>query len=317
MSAAGSAAAATETTETPTEGAETEGTTEAEATETPPEGEGGAPAPETETTEGEAPAEGEQPEEKPTPEEGELAALAEKYAKDLWSTANRTMAAARRAEARVVAVKNENTTLKSHLQVYSTFVDRLQKGDPSALGEIGFKSVREFLDAVANHGEQKPETAESRLERLEREQKERDSKETAAKHEAFVAEQKKLVFGAVDADKARFRYVSTSRGHGELWEALGEYVKLHGDISDDGVFAVADAVEASLREEFGAPPPPRVPAARPAAKNGAPAPAEKKNSGKTLNNATGSGAPATRDYPMDLAERKRVVNAELRAEGLL
>jgi ribosomal protein S20 len=304
---------------------------ETDATPAPVEGEEAAAT--DETTEGappaEPPVEGEQaaaegegaekPEEKPEPDETELAALAEKYAKDLWATANRTMAAARRAEARVKQTQAENATLKGHLQTYASFVERMQKGDPTALAELGFKSVREYLDAVANHGEAKPETAETRVERLERELRERTEREAKEKHEALVAEQQKLVFDHIGTDKERWKYTGSKMGRDVLWQALGEYIRMHGDIDDHGVNAVADAVEAGLREDFGAPAYiPKVSAARPAAKAGAPVTAtEKKNSGRTLNNGTGSGAPVTKELPLDPVERKRLVNEQLRAEGLL
>lgn len=316
MSTAGADAVAETDATAPVEGEEAapaEETTEGEpAAESATEGE--QPAAEGEQAEGEA-----QPDDKAQPDETELAALAEKYAKDLWATANRTMAAARRAEARVKQTQAENATLKSHLSTYAAFVDRLSKGDPTALAEVGFKSVKAFLDAVANHGEAKPETAETRVERLERELRERNEAEARAKHEAVVAEQQKLVFDHIGTDKDRWKYAGSKMGRDLLWQALGEYVGMHGDIDEAGVNAVADAVESGLREDFGAPAyTPKTSAARPAAKAGAPVSAtEKKNSGRTLTNATSSGAPATRELSLDPIERKRQVNEELRAQGLL
>lgn len=290
------------------EGAEVEGAPgEGEQTEeTAPEG---APV------EGEAPAEGEQPAAEPEIPEEKLKTAAEKYAAEALKRANQTMAAARRAEARTEAVKNENRTLKEHVGVYAGFVERLRKGDPGALAEVGFRTVREFLDAVTSFGETKSPTADDRVSQLEKQLQEQREADARAKHEAVVAEQQKLVFDHVGADKARWHYLSTARGRDELWTALGEYVALHGDISDAAVDVVADAVEADMRAEFGAPP--KISAPRPGVPNGATPAATGRTSTKTLTHKGASSAPGASEYPLDPEERRRAVNARLKADGLI
>lgn len=305
----------------------------------PPESvEGGEPVEET-TTDAEVPAEGETPPvETDTPPEGEepaaaapveipeeqLKTAAEKYAADAIKRANTTMAAARRAEARTEVVKQENAALKQanekqlgDLRYAADFIGRLQKGDPSALAEIGFKTVREFLDAVANHGEAKPDTAETRLERLERERKEEREAQAKAQHEAAVREAQSQVFGLVDGDKKRWRFTATARGHEEFWESLGAYHQLHGSVPEDMVPVIADAVEAELRKEFGSfNAAPASSAPRPGANNGA-SPAATGRTPKTITAKGAAAAPGASEYSLDPDERDRQVNARLRADGII
>ena len=266
-----------------------------------------------------APSEGaENPDIEPAPELTPAAAeLDEETLKSAaFKFANKTMAAVRRAEKRVEAVKAENTTYKQHLQVYAGFVERLQKGDVTALREIGIGSVKEFLDRAANFGEEKPPTAESRIEQLERER--REEREAAAKRDqqAAVENSQRLVFAHVDADKARWKLTGTSIGHEQLWDALGEYYQLHGDVPDAVVPIIADAVEKHLRAELGIDSGQRQPA-----KNGAspsqPAAGGGRNSGKTVTNKGASGAPTEKRYSDDDDERRKQIAEELRREGLL
>lgn len=287
-----------------------------ETPEVPAEGEqpaeGETPAP----VEGETPAptEGEQPAAAAEPEipEATLQAAVEKYAKDMWAQANRTMAAARRAEARAKALTTENETLKAHNGQFAGFVNRLVKGDASALADIGFPTVRAFLDAVAAHGEAKPPTADDRVSELEKRIKEREDALAARERQAVVEREQKLVFDHIAGDKKRWQYTGTARGRDEAWEALGEYVVLHGDIDDAGVDRVLDAVEASLRAEFGAT---QVSPIRPGAKNGGSA--APTASGKTLTSKGAASAPGASEYPLDPDERRRAVNARLKADGLI
>lgn len=289
-------------------------TTDETTVETPAEGE---------TTTTETPAEGaegatQEPAAVKAPEipEETLKAAALKYA-------NSTMAAARRAEQRIEAVRRENAEVKGNLQAHQDFVARLQKGDSSALSLIGFKTVREFIDACVNHGEAKPPSPDDRINDIERRLKEREEQLQAREHEAIVSQEQTRVFTLVDGDKKRFSFVATGRGHDEFWGALREYQAMHSDYfarngwTDEMVLAVADAVEADLRHHFGA----QVPAARPAAKTGA-TPADTaaagRNSGKTLTHRGSSGAPSVRERTYASEEELNAAIAEeLRAEQLI
>ena len=293
---------------------------------------GGDAAPETETEETEeAPAEGEQPADgategaenpdiEPAPDLPKAAAeLDEETLRSAaFKFANKTMAAVRRAEKRVETVKTENTTLKGHLQTYAGFVERLQKGDATALREIGFPDIKSWLDAVSNFGETKPPTADDRVTKLERELAERNEAAAKAAHEAQVAESQRLVFAHIDLDKARWRYTATAIGREQLWDALGEYFQMHGEIPDAAVPVVADAVEKHLRAQLGDT---KDSGQRQPAKNGAspakPAAVAGRNSGKTLTSRGSVGAPVQKKYSADPDERRKQIEEELRAEGLL
>lgn len=278
-----------------------------------------------ETTEG-APVEGEPPAEgaadpdiEPAPELPAAAAdLDEETLRSAaFKFANKTMAAVRRAEKRVETVKTENTTLKGHLQTYAGFVDRLQKGDPTALREIGFGTVSEFLDAVTNFGEVKTPTAETRLEALERQLKEREEAAARTGHEAVVAESQRLVFAHVDGDKSRWKYTATAIGHEQLWDALGEYFAIHGEVPDAVVPILADATEKHLRAQFGDTNSGQRQPVKPGASPPQQAASGRRNSGQTLTNRGSSGAPAPKRYSDDPDERSRQIQEELRVEGLL
>ncbi len=293
----------------------------------------GDPALETEEVPAEAPAEGEPAPEgekpEPTPEEtAQAAALEAAKAKPAEITeealqaaarkyANQTMAAARRAEARIEATKTENVTLKESVKVYEGFIEELRTNPAAAIKRIGYAGIREFIDRVRDAGEVKEPTAADEIKALREER--RAEKEAAARQaaEARVAEAQTKVYAAIDADKARWARTATKRGHADLWDAIVAYHDMHGDVPDSAVHLLADEVEKDLRQEFGEP----IPVQRQdATKPGAPAAAAAtagRNSGKTLTNKQTSGAPATRELSLDPEERRRQVNEEMRAAGEL
>src|SRR5687768_14361137 len=70
-------------------------------------------------------------------DEASLKTAAEKYAKDQIAQANRTMAAARRAEKAVADVKAERDALKGHVEQYQGFVKQLREDPLAALARVG------------------------------------------------------------------------------------------------------------------------------------------------------------------------------------
>lgn len=258
-----------------------------------------------------APAEPEAPAAPDIPEET-LKTAAEKYAADKWKQANQTMAAARRAEARVQAVKTQNVELSTNLKAHTDFVERLQQGDAGALRLIGFKGMREFIDAVANRGEPKAKTPEELADELvEKKLRERDSKMELAQAERVIAEKQAELFGDLKQDRKRWKYAATTTGNGRVWEAVVAYHEKHGSVPDAALPLLADSVEMDLRREFDGE---EDSATRPAAKNGAPAPAK---GTQTLKNKGSGGAPTTRELPTDEEARRAAVIAEMRAAGEL
>lgn len=236
--------------------------------------------------------------------------------------ANKTMAAARRAERAVESVKTENASLTQQVKVYEGFVEDLRGPKPmEALARVGFKTFREFVEhVVATGGEGKAETADERVTRLERQLKERDEASARASTETQVTEFRDAVFNAVDENKADYARTATNHGKAVLWGEIQKYAKLHKlnvhQVPDVAVGALAREVEKDLRADFGDP----VSGSPPAKKGNtaaAPAASAASNSGKTLAGKATSGAPKTREYSMDPDERRRQVNEDLLKEGLL
>lgn len=269
--------------------------------------------------EGEAKPEGEeQPaaaEAKPVeiPEEA-LKAAAVKYA-------NRTMAAARRAEARVEHVTADNARLTSTVKEYEGFVEGLKRGDATQLKRIGFSGVKHFLEAVRDAGgEPKPASVEDELGQWRKEREDEKREGERAKQVAAREADRTRVFAAIDAQAGtRYGHATTSIGRDKLWAAIEAYQTVNGSCPNPAVFALADAVEKDLAGEFG---PSAKLSGRPAVTKTGTSPANAaasagKKSGGTLTNRATSGAPAVREYSLDPEERRRQVNEDMRTSGEL
>lgn len=255
--------------------------------------------------------------------EAELKTAAAQYAKEQIALANRTMAAARRAERAVDAVKTDNAKLKEDVRVYTDFVDQLRSQPLTALGRLGFKTFKEFADhCVAAGGDAKPKTDTDRLSDLERKLADREEGGKKAEADRAATAFQSVLFKAVDEQKATFTRTATKLGKATLWEAIGHYGKTHGipvhEMPDQVVAALAQEVEKDLRADFGDP---TISGSQADAKTGdsaaAAAASAARNSGKTLAGKPTSGAPGAKKYSLDPDERQRQVNEEMRAEGLL
>lgn len=285
--------------------------------------------------EGEKPAEGDDKPEQTEEEKAAAAkeasewevkvkAAAEKYAKEQLAAANRTMAAARRAEraAKETAerVQSDLAAAKKEAEVYGGFVQQLRTEPMKALQRLGFQSFRQFAEFVAeNGGDAKPMTDEERLKALvAKELEEREAPRKQAERAAAVEESKKAVFAYVDGLDS-VDLVKTDIGHAKLWESIEAYHRQHGVVPDEAIPLLAEKVEEGLAAQlaktkrFGQSQP---------ANNGKPAPgsaaAGASNSGRTLAGKPTSGAPAPRKYPInDPDALERAINEELRAENLI
>jgi predicted HicB family RNase H-like nuclease len=227
--------------------------------------------------------------------------------------ANRTMAAARRAEARVQATKDENVRLNGELTTYKEFVGSFKTDPVGAIRRIGFGSLKAFLEHCSNVGEGTVPDEAQEFKQEFRSWRDEQKKQAA---EAAINESKSKVFSHVAADKTRWARTATKHGNDVLWEAIETYYDMHGEIDDDDVLYLADEVEKDLRAEFGEPSAPAqgVKAGSPPAVAAAPA---GRTSGNTLTNKGNAGSPAKREYSMDPDERRRQINEELKREGLL
>jgi hypothetical protein len=307
------------------------------------------PADETPATDEEAGAEGEaasepaEGEKKPAgePTEEDKAAVAAKAAKPAeipeevlkaaaLKFANRTMAAARRAEQATERVKAENATIASQLKVHTDFVAELQANPFAALRKLGFKSVKDFVQrGIDAGGEPKEPTADDRVTQLEKIIKDRDEQAAKQAAEAQTAQAKRNLFDVLDGKAVesngakyhfpdRWDFAATDVGHDAVWEGIEAYTKQHGTCPDEAVLAIADGVERTLEAKFsnvkkfrqgqGAK------TGQPAATKAAPA---ARTAGKTIANASSSGAPSSKEYSADWDESRKQMIAEMRAEGLI
>ena len=235
--------------------------------------------------------------------------------------ANKTMAAARRAEARIAAKEADNVRLTGENTTFREFVDQLRKGDPIALKRAGFPSVKSYLDAIAAFGgEPAAPSAEDRVSALEKERAEERAAVERERNERTVNETKAKVFEALEGKPERFAFVTTKAGNARVWDEITDYFQTHGQCPDSAVWAIADAVEKDMEADVGAVATKKVSGTAKPASNGAAsgtAAPGTLNAGKGLAGAESSGAPTTKTYSSDDNERRRQVAAELRAEGLI
>lgn len=276
--------------------------------------------------EGAAPVEGEQAEavateveEKPPEEtkpEDEKAAITEEALRvAAVRFANKTMAAARRAEQRTETVKQANEQLTSSLKLHTDFIQELRTSPLTAIRKLGFASVRDFLDAGINAGgEPAAPSPEDRVAALEKQIQDREAKR---EREAQVAAIDDVIASKIAADRKTYARTATKHGTNVLWGEIAAYHKLHGSCPPAAVVQLANIVERDLRSEFGDPvfaPPAGAKTPAPAPDNAAPG---ARNGGKTLTNKQTSSAPATREYSLDPDERRRQVTEDMRAAGEL
>lgn len=312
----------TEETSTPAEGDETSATgtetTEAGA----PAGDAGAEKPAEEQPEELTEEQKAAKEKEATEWEVKVKAAAEKYAKDLVTQANRTMAAARRAEkaAKEAAapLQAELQTAKHEAKIYGDFVRELQTAPMSALKKLGFATVKSFLDHVVESGGEREQTEEERIASLvTKEIEKRDAPRKDQERAAAIAEAKRLAFAHIDAQTERFDLVTTDIGHDRLWKNIEAYHAKHGVVPDAAIDLIADKVEKELAESLGKS---KKFGLRQPGNNGAsgaaPAAGASSTSGKSLAGKPTSGAPAVRKYPVtDPDALERAINEDMRAHN--
>ena len=278
----------------------------------------------------EAPAEGE-----PKPEgeaaksdeakltEDAIKLAAAKYAKDTLTAANRTMAAARRAQAKAEAMTREVTQVREVNKIRDEWFGELKTNPFSALLKTGlWGSIKEMVDAgIAAGGEPKQPSIEDKFAALERERKEEREALAKERKAADRARDVAAVSKHLATDPERWDLVTTDLGQTQLWEAIDHYVEQYGTAPDEAVLMMADEVEKALASQVTKSrkfrPVPRQDATKPGATSvDGQAAASTKNSGKTLSNI-GSGAPSTNGLSLDPDERRKQVNAAMRAAGEL
>jgi len=230
--------------------------------------------------------------------------------------ANKTMAAARRAEKAVQDVARENAALKAKLAEGSSGPDF--KADPQAWMEAhGFKTTRALLDhLLSKGGEPKAPDPLDEVAKLRKEREEEKAAIAAERAAAEVEASKSRVAAALAKDVAKFHYASKPTGVARLWGEIEAYMSVHGKCPDAAVFHLASEVEREMRAEFGEP-------ARPAAKVTTPTGAAKPTGSAaggdatTITHAGSGGAPVVREYSLDPEIRRKQVNDDMIAKGEL
>jgi hypothetical protein len=229
--------------------------------------------------------------------------------------ANRTMAAARRAEKATETVARENAQLKAKLSEAPTAPD-VRKDAAGWMKANGFATARALIDhLVAAGGEPKKAEPLDELAKL-REEIAAEKRDAAAARDAAIDDASKVAVAGALAKDPKFFYAAKPSGVARLWGEITEYRKVHGHCPNAAVFHLAGEIEREMRSEFGEP-------ARPAAKVTTPTGAAKPAGGAaggdatTITNAGSGGAPVVREYSMNPDERRAQINAELIAEGLL
>lgn len=232
--------------------------------------------------------------------------------------ANKTMAAARRAERDTEVAKSQNERVTAELTTYKEWAGQFKTAPMTALRrvlgpELTFKQFAEMV--AKDPGTAEPPKVDPQVAELKRrlDEKERQERERAVAENTRASQQR--VWDALGAEPDRFDLVTTDIGKGQLWDAIVAYHGKYGSCPDDKVFAMADVIEKRLEEQVAKSKKFARPAQKATPATNKPAVAAK---GKTITNKSSAGAPAVRANPTETeAERDARINAEMRAAGEL
>ena len=243
--------------------------------------------------------------------EDQLKRLGQKFA-------NKTMAAARRAERDTGEARAALEKTTGELTTYKEWAGQFQTAPMAALrrvlgADLTFKKFAELVSGSTDGADPKPVDPEVAALRKRLDDKEKAEQARNAAENTRASQTR--VFEALGKDE-RFDLVLNDIGRVQLWDAITHYYGKHGSCPDDKVFEMAEKLEAKLETALSTS---KKFTARPAQK-GTP-PATKPNAGakgKTITNKSSAGAPATRTNRVETeAELDRRINAEMRAAGEL
>jgi hypothetical protein len=236
--------------------------------------------------------------------------------------ANKTMAAARKAERVTGEVRTQNAALTAQVTTYQQFVDQFQTNPMAALRRLpGWQAItfKDFAQKVVDTGSAaEPAKVDPQVAALQKRLDDKERAEQARNAEMNVKASQERVYASLEKEPERFDLVLTDIGKPQLWEAITAYYGKHGSCPDEKVFEMAELLEARLETSVSK----SKKFARPSVKTGtsaagkAPSPASGK--GKTITNKASSAAPVTRTNRAETEdELDRRINAEMRAEGLI
>lgn len=282
--------------------------------------------------EGAAPVEGEQAEavevegeEKPPEEtkpEDEKAAITEEALRvAAVRFANKTMAAARRAEREVETVRGANEKLTGEIATYRGFVDQFQSDPMAALRRLpGFTSLKSFVERCVASGAPVAPKLDDEVADLKKWRADREAADRNREAEVQNQASQGRVFSALEKEPDRFDLVMTDDGRTKLWNSIVAYRAAHGRVPNEKVFEMAEAIEERMTASLAKS---KKFAQAQSAKTGDSAaanarPAASKTGAKTITNRSSSSGIVVRDYSkMTEKERDAAILADMYASGEL
>lgn len=230
--------------------------------------------------------------------------------------ANKTMAAARRAEKATGDVKASNDRLSGEITTYKGFVDQMTNDPMAALKRLpNFTSLKDFVQRCVAGGVAVETKPQDEIAALRKRIDEREASERTQREQANAEASQARVFEALGKEPERYDLVLTRLGRAELWDAITSYTRLHGRCPNQKVFELAEKIEAELSTDIGA----TKKFAGPAQK-GTPAAAKAQPAASKTGKPTGKtppSTPAARANEPDETEDEREarINREMREAG--
>lgn len=234
--------------------------------------------------------------------------------------ANKTMAAARRAEKATTAVTESNTRLTSEVTTYKGFVDQMTNDPIAALKRLpNFTTLKDFVERCVKSGTPAEPKPLDEIAALRRRLDERDAAVTQQRQADAARASQERVFEALGKEPEKYDLVLTRLGRAELWDAITAYTTKYGRCPNPKVFELASRIEAELSTDIGS----TKRFAGPAQK-GTPAAAKAQATASKTGKPTGKPSASTsasrkneEDEDEDEDERERRIIREMREAGEL
>lgn len=188
-----------------------------------------------------------------TPEELQAQLSESQLRRVAMKFANKTMAAARRAEKSTGEVKAVNEKLTGEVTTYRGFVDQLQNDPLTALKRLpNFTTLKDFVQRCVAAGATAETKPQDEIAALRKRLDERDARIAAENAAAAARASQERVYAALEKEPERWDLVLTRIGKAELWDAITEYTRANGRCPNAKVFELADRIEAELSKDVSA-----------------------------------------------------------------
>lgn len=186
-----------------------------------------------------------------TPDELSAALTPEQQMRIAHKFANKTMAAARRAEKATGDVKAANEKLTGEIATYRGFVDQFQSDPMSALRRLpGFTTLKDFVQRCVAGGTSVETKPQDEIAALRKRLDEKEAREAQQRQIEATRASQTRVFEALATEPERFGRVLTRLGRPQLWASIAEYTRTHGGKCPNiKVYELADELEAELKAD--------------------------------------------------------------------